>query len=185
MQSKIENRELTCPACAGSVPIDAKSCPHCGFHNGLLDQRFGSIPKYDSYVTDLTERTLSPFMINSIKRLFRRFECHFPQIRLSLVVLALHKKWSLNEYIFYLANRCNFVPASKSGKENCLILFCVDVKLKQVAISTGYGLEEVLQPDDLQGILDIISTKLEAGKYRAFTRVAIRNLKNILLKKLK
>lgn len=185
MQSSNKTNNFICPSCNQPLQRDAEVCPFCGFHYQILIKRFGSIPKYDAYVTDVTEDTLSLATIAAIKRLLQRFEHRFPQVRLSVVVLALHENWDIIEYTFYLANRCNFLPPNRTGPNNNLLLMVIDVKLKQVALATGYGLERVLSAKELHEIIASAKKYLPGEKYKNFIRDVIARVTGKLLQKVR
>lgn len=77
----------------------------------------------------------------------------FPQSLFSVFVMAELKGGSIDEYIFWLANRGRFNPDDPSGAANFDLLLGIDLHARNAALLIGYGLENYLSEEDLENAL--------------------------------
>lgn len=166
------------------LDCDPERCPHCGFAYQELVRKFGTAPKYDARVTDITYKELTTRELRRIDRVLTRYERKFPQSRFCVLFLDLRIGWDLAEYTFYLANRCNFMPPAIKEAENRLVLLTVDYASGQVAMATGYGLEPYLDADDMRGVLEAIAGPLARKKYVAAVKLAVARTMNHLARQI-
>ncbi len=165
---------MHCPSCQKEVPETAPACPHCGFCDAVAFAKFGAAPRYTAHVTDTTYAELTQLEGLRIKRHLSHFEKKFPQARFSVFMTSLLPGWRIEEYAFYLLNRCSFQAPTCRGGENRVVLMTIDLASRQANLAVGYGLEDYLSRDDLLAALEKASPHLLRRRYVPAVASAMR-----------
>jgi uncharacterized membrane protein YgcG len=155
---------MKCPACHAALAEPMPRCPKCYLTFEQLDQKFGLVPRYSRYLTDLTGK-LSSREIHELCGLLRLFERRFPQTLFSVLLINLGPGTSISQYAFWLINRARFGTLDSVGPRNFELLLVVDPKGKTAALTAGYGLENYFLEEELENALALASDNFRGGNF--------------------
>jgi len=167
---------MRCPSCLNPIEESVDACPHCHFSILGLDKRFGTVPRINRYITDLsslfTERQ-ERLLIQQIVRMERSFI----GLHLAIVTMDVHRRFKPREYLFWLTNRCRFCPIDSREERSLFIVLFFDTASRTALLTTGYRLHATCSEEHLQsalatGLPEFKKNRIYHGSVAVFKAVA-------------
>lgn len=168
---------MRCPSCLNSIEESVDACPQCNFSTLGLDKRFGTVPKINRYVTDLS----SIFTLRQervLQQQIERLERSFIGLHLAIVTMDVHRRFKPREYLFWLTNRCNFCPIDSREERSLFIVLFFDTASRTALLTTGYGLHTIIPEEKLEaalgyGLPHFKKNRLYQGSVAVFKAVGV------------
>lgn len=166
---------MLCPSCQKPLDDGVPKCAYCGFDDAVAFTKFGAVPRYNALVTDTTYAELTQIDKMRIRRHLAHFEKKFPQARLSVFMTSLLPDWKIEEYAFYLLNRCHFQAPANRGGENRVVLMTIDLAKQEACLAASYGIENYLSREDMEEALRKAAPYLARRRYVPAVAAAMRH----------
>ena len=170
---------MRCPNCKTPVGEFQAVCDQCGFHLGVADDWFGSLPPPGPGLVDAAE-VLTPSRRRRIEQGLDDLGRRFPQIRVHALTLKLPAKLDLANSVFWLFNRGGFCAEDQRGGRNHDVLLVLDAANDRAACMVGYGLEPFLPDGALDRLATSLQRRLRKQKSAGALEAAIGDLEDLL-----
>ncbi|MBK1881449.1 hypothetical protein JIN85_03420 [Luteolibacter pohnpeiensis] len=157
---------MLCPYCQNRLRAGAPECPSCRLTFPRTSSLLGATPRLNPIVAD-TVFVLRPAEITKIRKRVAQLYWRFPQLTLQVILLECPPPHPLRLHAFWLFNAGAFASESKRGRNNHAILLTIDPSRAEAAIMPGYGLEELLRPEDLGHLLSTAGLEWEEKRWAA------------------
>lgn len=145
---------MRCPVCQSLAEEPRESCVFCGFSLENLDEVFSADEQRLGPVTD-SGALLEGTELAVIRTFLQDFHQAFPQLSIMVYVGRYTEETDLGarETAFWLANRSRSSAFSFRHRRSSMLLY-VDPHLRRAVLSAGYGLEGILDEDELKLVLN-------------------------------
>ena len=169
--SNIASSEGKCPSCGEQASEGDAACLSCGygfeFAASMLPYEAPPLRKFIDFEGHLARED-----IKDGQRALEKLRARFPQVTLCTCVVEVPDGVSVTEFGFWLFNQS--VPNGPRMVERRLhsILFTIDPKRKEAALTVGYGLDPFVDDEALTRCLEAVHKPLAVGHYgRAIRRL--------------
>lgn len=170
---------MRCPNCKTPVGEFQSVCDQCGFHLGVADDWFGTLPPPGPGLVDAAE-VLTPSRRRRIEEAIEDVQRQFPQVRVHALTLKLPAKLDLATSVFWLFNRGRLCDEDRRGPGNHDVLLLLDVANDRAACMVGYGLEPFLPGEALDQLAESLRRRLRKHKAAGALESGIADLETLL-----
>lgn len=173
---------MRCPCCCQTIHKSAEVCPHCG----------GDLHRLQGVYRDFDKRVRRPHDVAGVLRIQQRrqmegwigrLEKAFPDLFISVALVALNDGQDVRSYGFWLMNAGDFDDVPPTAYEEGGVMLVLDVHKKQMCLHFGYLLDELVEEVEAFDLVSKAHPYLLESDYMSAVEVVLKKMKGFLAKK--
>ncbi|GAA5497152.1 hypothetical protein SAMN02745181_3649 [Rubritalea squalenifaciens DSM 18772] len=173
---------MRCPCCSQKIHKSAEACPHCG----------GDLLRLNRVYRNFDKRVRRPHDVAGVLRVqqrrkmeawIRSLEKAFPDLFISVALVALNDGQDVRSYGFWLLNTGEFDDVPSTAYEEGGVMLVLDVHKKQMCLHFGYLLDDLVDEVEAFEVVSKAHPYLLEADYMNAVELVLKKLKAFLVKK--
>lgn len=166
---------MKCPRCSAIVGHRSPTCHGCGFSLAELTSLYGNRCVQMDRLHDDAHCLLKRDR-DQVLATMDQFETRFPQLFFCAYISSLPANTSLSELGFWLLNYAAVRSVDIDRPNENALLLVVDLNAKRAAVSMGYYVEQLLDPESVERALNVARPWFMTAEYGTAIVAVLRQL---------